>query len=275
MASLVNNEGKPFQIAGGTTTIGRSKDNNIVIAHSSVSRHHAEIRLENGRFFIRDLGSRNGTWVGSRRITKLQLFNGDLLRFGEAEFLFENRPCQKIQDSSGENPKRRRHFSVNSTAAIVLFFVLGLGATELALRRQLRPQPSAATTARAGDNYPSRSPAIANHLARRGWFFDKRAVSGQDANATAAGQAILQTDREHTADASWISLEPTARMCNQGVLPADSIFCRVAYLGRHAEGKDLDRGPRAIEPADIAAFCAEGAIDLRSPICARNSTIVR
>jgi hypothetical protein len=48
---------------GGTATIGRSHDGDLVVLATSVSREHAELkRLENG-WTVRDLGSRNGTFV--------------------------------------------------------------------------------------------------------------------------------------------------------------------------------------------------------------------
>jgi hypothetical protein len=275
MASLVDNEGKQIQLATGrSTTIGRSRDNDVVISHPSVSRRHAEIVWENGGFFIRDLGSRNGTWVGSRRVTKLQLFNGDFLRLGDLEFLFENR--HETLSSGKARPKRQAHFfSIKSRIAIILFFILGFGATALILWRLLPslapPTPSAST----GNESFGWNTGTVNQPAERMRVSHQSPFPNSNARATAAGEAILQTDRQHRDDISWISLEPTARMCNQGVLPADSIFCRVAYLGRHAEGKDLDRGPRTIEPAEIATFCVRGAIDPRLPICGENSTTAR
>jgi predicted component of type VI protein secretion system len=47
-------------------SIGRAVESDICLAHPLVSRQHAEVeRLDDGRFAVRDLGSRNGTLVGS------------------------------------------------------------------------------------------------------------------------------------------------------------------------------------------------------------------
>ena len=51
------------------TRIGRSADNDIVISDKSVSRHHATISLENGRYVVRDLESQNGTFMSGRRMS--------------------------------------------------------------------------------------------------------------------------------------------------------------------------------------------------------------
>jgi len=75
-------------LAGQTTHIGRALDNQIVISHSSVSRHHAEIVASDGTFVMRDLGSQNGTFVGGQRITETALKDGDAVRLGDAGFTF-------------------------------------------------------------------------------------------------------------------------------------------------------------------------------------------
>ena len=82
--------GSAFPVRAGTeTSLGRALDNDIVVNHSSVSRHHASIENSNGGFVVRDLNSQNGTFVGSRRVTEPTLVNdGDPVRFGDAQFTF-------------------------------------------------------------------------------------------------------------------------------------------------------------------------------------------
>src|SRR5262249_2137738 len=72
----------PIQ-SGATTSIGRALDNAIVLAHSSVSRHHASIESQNGGYHLRDLGSQNGTYVGGARVNDSELHDGDAVRIGE------------------------------------------------------------------------------------------------------------------------------------------------------------------------------------------------
>ena len=57
--------------------IGRSPDNQIVIENSGVSRHHAIIRVKEGRVVLEDLGSANGTFVRGRKIDTHVLQDGD------------------------------------------------------------------------------------------------------------------------------------------------------------------------------------------------------
>lgn len=53
----------------GTAVIGRGEDTDLQLAHPLVSRRHAELTLEpDGRFLVRDLGSRNGTLVNDQTL---------------------------------------------------------------------------------------------------------------------------------------------------------------------------------------------------------------
>jgi pSer/pThr/pTyr-binding forkhead associated (FHA) protein len=88
--SLVDASGQAYPVRPGTVTrIGRALDNEIVVSHSSISRHHASIENSNGSFVVRDLNSQNGTFVGNRRVTEPTRVNdGEPVRFGDAQFTF-------------------------------------------------------------------------------------------------------------------------------------------------------------------------------------------
>jgi hypothetical protein len=49
-------------------TIGREYENDLVIGYNLVSRHHATITFEGGRYYITDLNSANGTYLNDRRL---------------------------------------------------------------------------------------------------------------------------------------------------------------------------------------------------------------
>ena len=88
--SLIDASGQAFPVrAGAVTHIGRALDNEIVVSHSSISRHHASIENSNGAFVVRDLNSQNGTFVGNRRVTEpTRVGDGEAVRFGDAQFIF-------------------------------------------------------------------------------------------------------------------------------------------------------------------------------------------
>jgi tetratricopeptide (TPR) repeat protein len=64
--------------------IGRGRDNQVVLedAQKGVSRVHAELRHENGRYVVVDLQSQNGTWVNGRRVERADLPFGAELAIG-------------------------------------------------------------------------------------------------------------------------------------------------------------------------------------------------
>jgi pSer/pThr/pTyr-binding forkhead associated (FHA) protein len=87
---LIDVSGQKFPVrAGAITRIGRALDNEIVVSHSSVSRHHASIESNNGTFMVKDLNSQNGTFVGTRRVAgAAAIGDGDNVRIGDAQFIF-------------------------------------------------------------------------------------------------------------------------------------------------------------------------------------------
>ena len=77
-------------------TIGRTSNNDIVLEDASVSRFHAWLESdEKGGWSIVDAGSRNGTWVGPKKLTPKNgagLANGTKVRVGTIELTFLTAP---------------------------------------------------------------------------------------------------------------------------------------------------------------------------------------
>ena len=66
----------------GSLRIGRTEDNDLVLAQPDVSTHHAVLEVSGDRLLLRDLGSRNGTFVAETRVASVELAAGDLVRIG-------------------------------------------------------------------------------------------------------------------------------------------------------------------------------------------------
>lgn len=78
-----------LEIPEGTHVIGREGE--LCVTDSTVSRRHAEIRRENSRVFIKDIGSSNGTFVNGKRIEEeTELKNGDVVQLGNVRLAFES-----------------------------------------------------------------------------------------------------------------------------------------------------------------------------------------
>ncbi len=70
--------------------IGRGKGNDLVVAESSMSRHHAEIvRGQEGGFEIKDLDSLNGLFVNERKVRTAPIADGAEIDFGDVRFVFK------------------------------------------------------------------------------------------------------------------------------------------------------------------------------------------
>jgi hypothetical protein len=85
LVSHVGGRRAQWPISGGRVTIGRGLDNDVVLDDASVSRRHAEVVREGGRTEIRDLRSRNGTWVNARRVVISALHPGDQVALGAVQ----------------------------------------------------------------------------------------------------------------------------------------------------------------------------------------------
>jgi sigma-B regulation protein RsbU (phosphoserine phosphatase) len=69
-------------------TVGRKVEKDLVIADPRVSRDHAVILSENGKFFVVDQGSKHGTFINGERVERRQLERNDRLEFGARDTIY-------------------------------------------------------------------------------------------------------------------------------------------------------------------------------------------
>ncbi len=112
-AYLVIRDGKKWSdvfrlIPGRTVTIGRSPTNMIVLREDQASRQHAEIFYSQGHWYVRDLGSRNGTAIGEDRLSgDHRLVPEDIVSIAGTQMTFAEDLAEAYQENSGKN--RRGH----------------------------------------------------------------------------------------------------------------------------------------------------------------------
>lgn len=91
-------EGKIQELPPGTSVIlGRSSSAQICIDDGKLSRHHCRIYSQGDRWFIEDLGSKNGTFLNQRALHQSPLSHGDEIRLGGTSLYISLR-------QGGENP---------------------------------------------------------------------------------------------------------------------------------------------------------------------------
>ena len=79
-----------FALAEGENVLGRDPGVDVSIDHGSVSRRHARISVRGRTAVLEDLQSRNGTFLGSRRIASpAELNDGDVIGLGPVKLTFE------------------------------------------------------------------------------------------------------------------------------------------------------------------------------------------
>lgn len=78
-----------ISITSTPLVIGRMSSNDVVLSDPNVSRRHAELRRDGGRWILVDLGSTNGTLVNGKLAREHEIKDGDRLSFGTSDLRFE------------------------------------------------------------------------------------------------------------------------------------------------------------------------------------------
>jgi pSer/pThr/pTyr-binding forkhead associated (FHA) protein len=76
-------EGLEWPIEREWVVIGRGRGADLVIAEPTISRAHAAIGFDGRRFFVKDLGSTNGTLVNGASERRLPMKDGDEIQIGK------------------------------------------------------------------------------------------------------------------------------------------------------------------------------------------------
>jgi hypothetical protein len=77
-----------FPLVRDTYTLGRHRNNDIVISDPKASSFHARIDRSAEGFVIVDLKSRNGCWLNGKRVDSARLTTGDEVRVGMARLVY-------------------------------------------------------------------------------------------------------------------------------------------------------------------------------------------
>jgi len=93
------NAGSKFLLDQPVTSAGRHPDSDIFLDDVTVSRRHAEFRLESDEFQVVDVGSLNGTYVNREPVDSAVLANGDEVQIGKFRLVFLTGP--KVGDDNG------------------------------------------------------------------------------------------------------------------------------------------------------------------------------
>ena len=94
--------GSEFPVDRPSIRLGRGSGSDIVLQSTQSSRQHAEISQQGDQYYIRDLGSTNGTFVNNQQVTGTQpLRPGDQVRIGDIVLAFESGAAAGAPMSAG------------------------------------------------------------------------------------------------------------------------------------------------------------------------------
>jgi pSer/pThr/pTyr-binding forkhead associated (FHA) protein len=89
-----------YELQGPVTLLGRGTDCDLRLVDPGVSRHHAELRVENDQVVLVDLSSTNGTFVNGQPIRRVALTDGTHVSLGRTTLIFQQ-DGQDREDGQG------------------------------------------------------------------------------------------------------------------------------------------------------------------------------
>jgi ABC transport system ATP-binding/permease protein len=248
-----NFPGREFELNKPAMVIGRTDDNDMVINHRSISRHHAKIVQENGRFAIVDLQSSNGVRVNGEDYGKVELRRGDVVDLGHVrmrfvepgeDFLF-GRDAQAVDVATGGG--KGLIFAVVALLLVgggVGAFMLTRGGDEAAQAQSSDPEEPDPTVAAAA------APADASG--------EQAVATNPEVMESNELKAVLDQAREAIQDENWdeaasraaeaLAIEPGSETANQIATQAAS---EKANLER------FDNFQKAVKKRDFATVAGE------------------
>ena len=170
-------QGQLVPVPQGPMVIGRASISELRLQHPSVSRRHAQLTRLGERFYLKDLGSQNATFVNRVRLeAEVEIYPGDLLQVGSATIKLRGpaeqvpadtrRKLDKVQSAarkSGPKPQAvrtqphaipagvgaRRNTALLAVACVGIG--VGLAAIALLAWKVLQPGPTYQPLAQGGD----------------------------------------------------------------------------------------------------------------------------
>ncbi len=112
-------ESEDFSFEGGEAKLGRTADNDVVIKDPSSSRSHARVYEEDGRYFVEDLKSANGTKLNNKSLkAAMEVRTGDTITIGDVSLEFSSpevndtlmaAPTSTVDDNAGDDAGEDRN----------------------------------------------------------------------------------------------------------------------------------------------------------------------
>jgi len=116
--------GMEFRLDRASLVIGRTHENDIVLNHPSISRHHAKVVRDGERYTVVDLQSANGVRVGGEPYERVDIQPGDVLELGHVKLRFVGAREAWVFNPSDYAPKSRRGLKIGGAVGGVVLATL-------------------------------------------------------------------------------------------------------------------------------------------------------
>jgi len=152
-------EPREFRVLKSEASIGSGEDNQFVIRRSGISTRHASLAFRKNRYEISDLGSTNGTFVNSRRISgSVVVEAGDEVGFGDALFVLAKPVGSGILSSSRASSVAKKVLTLRGSLEVMLLaFAVGFGAAQFLAYILYREQDRLILAAAVPINQPGKA----------------------------------------------------------------------------------------------------------------------
>lgn len=140
--------------------VGREAKGGVLIENVGVSRRHCQFTYEDGRYFVEDAGSSNGTFFAGQKITRAEVRDGDKINVGKYVLLFHDSGLELLPETS-----RRQGAGAPMGGAMMTF--------------QVDPQTLREQMAKAGVAAAAASEQEAKRAAELAQRFDPEAIAVQ------------------------------------------------------------------------------------------------
>ena len=102
-----------WEIKDRPISFGRGEEADVQIKDERMSRQHFVIELREGKFYVRDLHSTNGTFINNTPITEVELQPNDRIRSGQTVLVFEMekpKPVTNVINELASEPKGNKPY---------------------------------------------------------------------------------------------------------------------------------------------------------------------
>ena len=125
--------GTTYELSRDEVVLGRTDDNDIVIDHRSVSKHHAKLTRSGDQWMVVDQGSANGLKINGEDYTQTTLRRGDVLELGHVKLRFVAAGEDYTYTPSADDPTGSPAGAATGGKGLLLFLIIGGIAVALGL----------------------------------------------------------------------------------------------------------------------------------------------